>query len=409
MYKSIDDGIAKLIRLFNIVSNDPVAYSEPRSQIKLAVAHSRWEVMGPVYDNFFHKVARGMPIVDASKEAEIMAKEMRQQYNTDLIKLKPQRTLSTICAVNIVDAKDSRVQLFRPKSLRDQTVYGRQWSMLREQGVDGALHGGRRSIVRMLQAIQTGAKIRPIAFLTTETLANAVIICERYVNNESSNNITESEHSLSAPVYIASNDLLNTIRGQKLNAGDAILAIIQFPIASELCELLSRPPILILDNVRNAENVGSILRIALCLGITSIVASEAAWAALKDSRAARCSMGTMYYHRYYKAGNREHNGESGSLWTTIRDIRMAGICVYGIEIGETAQAIAPHRSNRNWAAVLGNEDVGLSNEAISSCDHIVFIPQVHGDSLNVGHAAAIALYELGKDSVSEHDGLACCT
>lgn len=44
-----------------------------------------------------------------------------------------------------------------------------------------------------------------------------------------------------------------------------------------LSELLLAPPIIILDNVRNAENIGSILRTAYCLGITSVVASSTAW------------------------------------------------------------------------------------------------------------------------------------
>ena len=59
---------------------------------------------------------------------------------------------------------------------------------------------------------------------------------------------------------------------------------------------------------------------------------------------------------------------------------------------------------------LGNEDIGLSVDVRAACDDIVFIPQAHGDSLNVGHAAAIAMFELGRSSrTPEHDGLAECT
>ena len=48
--------------------------------------------------------------------------------------------------------------------------------------------------------------------------------------------------------------------------------------------------------------------------------------------------------------------------------------------------------------------------ARASCDELVMIPQASGDSLNVGHASAIALYTLGKDDgkAAAHDGMAAC-
>jgi len=194
--------------------------------------------------------------------------------------------------------------------------------------------------------------------------------------------------------------LLNEIRGQKLNAGDSILSMISFPVPSDLQELVDNPPILILEDVRNAENVGSILRTAFCLGITSIVASPTAWASLRDTRAARCSMGTIYYHRFYRASD---------LGKTIKAIQADGITVYGVEIGETARPVGPHGIDPNWAAVMGNEDLGLTQAAGKACDHIVFVPQAHGDSLNVGHAAAITLFELGREGpLPQHDGKAAC-
>ena len=187
-------------------------------------------------------------------------------------------------AVAISDAADDRVALFRPKSLRNHSKYNQQLNALQAQGIDIALHGGRRATVRMLEAISMGAKIRPISFLTTRELASSVLEPRR-----------QQEQIKDVPLYVAENkELLDEIRGQKLNSGDAVLVMVQFPIVSDLRELIANPPILLLDNVRNAENVGSILRTAFCLGITSIVASTTAWAALKDSRAARCSMGTMY-------------------------------------------------------------------------------------------------------------------
>jgi len=315
---------------------------------------------------------------------------------------------SPATVIIISEPTDPRVQLFRPKSVRNHQEYHRQWSSLKSQGMEPALHGGRRAMARMLEAITRGAKIRPISFLTTQELAQSVLLKKPVADKE----LEVDQKLVPAPIYIADKDLLNTIRGQKLNVGDAILAMVQFPMVSKLEELLAHPPILILENVRNAENVGSILRTAFCLGITSIVASATAWAAFKDSRAARCSMGTMYYNRYYKTTDSTCDSfqDESSLVSTIRKLQQGGIRVYGIEIGEDAKAIAPHGANRNWAAVMGNEDVGLSSHVGSACDQMIYIPQAHGDSLNVGHAAAIAMFELGRETPTpDHDGLAACT
>lgn len=196
--------------------------------------------------------------------------------------------------------------------------------------------------------------------------------------------------------------MLSKIRGQKLNSGDSVLAVVSFPQSSTLDMIVANPPILILDDVRNAENVGSILRTAFCLGITSVVASPTSWSALKDTRAARCSMGTIYYHRFFQADE--------NLSKTIQQIQLLGnISVYGVEIGDRAIPIIPHGTNKRWAAILGNEDTGLSSAVADVVDEIVFIPQKYGDSLNVGHAAAITLFELGRENPQPvHDGKAGC-
>jgi tRNA G18 (ribose-2'-O)-methylase SpoU/glycosyltransferase involved in cell wall biosynthesis len=425
LYSSVQEGATKLLALLQVVMDSTMdsnsVHQELQAAIKRTVSQFRWETMGPVYNDFFTNLAKGEAITAAGNRAAKLTQELS-------INVLPESHLPTTddasdlpigvaTTTEITDQADFRVQLFRPKSLRNHKEYNRQWSQLRSDGIEPALHGGRRNTVRMLEAIQKGAKIRPISFLTTPELAESVLLpltqknMKRATSDESPNEEDGATPTGFAPIYVGEKDLLNSIRGQKLNVGDAILAMVQFPIASRLEELLAHPPILILENVRNAENVGSILRTAFCLGITSVVASATAWAALKDSRAARCSMGTMYYQRYYKAeSSSKTTTASESLLAPIQEMQKAGIRVYGIEIGDTAKAIGPHGSDRNWAAVMGNEDIGLSAAVASACDQIVFIPQAHGDSLNVGHAAAIAMFELGRDGPpKEHDGLAACT
>jgi tRNA G18 (ribose-2'-O)-methylase SpoU/glycosyltransferase involved in cell wall biosynthesis len=416
LYKKVTkDGLSKLINLMELVASDHVAQQEAQVALQQASARFRWKVMGPIYDQFFRNLSKGDSTVDAGHQIKTVAvsRITAGAKSRKIAEASTPRnpTLHSLQGrpVMISNADDSRIQLFRPKSLRDHKEYNQQWSDLRSKGMQPALHGGRRAMVRMLEAIGLGANIQPIAFLTTPELATNVLI-------PATQNIVRTNTNARPQIYTADKDLLSSIRGQKLNPGDAILAMVEFPRASSLDELLAHPPILILENVRNAENVGSILRTAFCLGIRSVVASCTAWAALKDSRAARCSMGTMYYQRYYQVtkyssgSNRKGDGDAEALVDTIQTIRNGGIRVYGIEIGENAKPIAPHGSDLNWAALMGNEDLGLSKQVAAACDQVVFIPQATGDSMNVGHAAAIAMFELGREGPKfQHDGLAACT
>lgn len=374
LYKSTGEAIHKLKRLLQLFHNKE-QWTVATSRCKQAIARFRWQEMGTVYDEFFSRVAEN-GVQDPSDEATSTR--------------DPASDFPVLPGLTVIaDPKDSRVQLYRPKSERNAVEYHCQLQELRKKKIEPVLHGGRRATVRMLEAIGAGAKIKPLSFLTTHELARQVLepLHQKYASQ--------------VPLYTTGKDTLDIIRGQKLNSGDAILAMIQFPIPVELEVLLKNPPLLILEDVRNAENVGSILRTAFCLGINSVVASNTTWAALRDSRSARCSMGTMYYQKFYKAD---------SLRSTIQTIRQAGIQAYGIEIGAEARIISPHGEKRNWAMVLGNEDAGMSQEIRQVCHEIVYVPQATGDSLNVAAAAAIAMFELGRDCpLPEHDGRAACT
>jgi tRNA G18 (ribose-2'-O)-methylase SpoU/glycosyltransferase involved in cell wall biosynthesis len=407
-YQSADECVVRLAALLRLRRDNPLTFQRFATQAKITVGRFRWAAMGPVYDKFWLTVATSTDAdylveagIDVQAAMATASMEPPAPLPSDDNTTTAQQWGTPIAAnartTIIADENDQRVVLYRPKSLRNHVEYHRQLRMLQNgkpDQVDPVLHGGRRAMVRMLEAIATtGARIRVHSFLTTPELADN-LLADRVV-----------AAGLDAPVYVAEKFLLDKIRGQKLNAGDAILAMVTYPLISPLSDLLDNPPILILDNVRNAENVGSILRTAFCLGIRSVVASATAWAALKDSRSARCSMGTMYFHKLYRASD----GNDLSLSKCIAQVRARGIRVYGIETGVSARPIQPHGVDRNWAAVLGNEDVGLTADVRHACDSLVFIPQAHGDSLNVGHAAAISLFELGREGpMPQHDGKAAC-
>ena len=277
-YTNQTEAVSKLVHLLQLSTEER---SQQALRVHAAVAHFDWSIMGRAYNEFWTAISAGEGILRAQAAADSAIEKQRRSCIH-------QSPLSQSCSPDkvsvIVDASDTRVALYRPKSLRDHKEYQSQLAKCRAEGLAPSLHGGRRAMVRMLEAISMGAQIRVLSFLTTRPLAEQVVVPKLA-------NLVQP-----IPVWVTeSKTLLDEIRGQKLNAGDAILALIYFPVSvASLDALLAKPPILVLENVRNAENIGSILRTAFCLGITSIVASPTAWAALSDSRAARCSMGTIY-------------------------------------------------------------------------------------------------------------------
>ena len=283
-YASQEEAIEKLKNLVGIV-RDPLAHRRQRAVVRHAVAHFDWKHMLMRYDTFFGRIAKGDSLATAGEVAAELYTAALEQDNYIMSDdgSCPNKQFRMGRWIEIFDSKDARVQLYRPKSLRNYDEFNRQVSALRGRGLEPALHGGRRAVSRMLEAASRNAKFTPISFLTTPDLADSVF----------SDLPVSGQRSDFPPIYVAHASLLNEIRGQKLNVGDAVLAMIHFPQMSCLDTILAKPPILILEEVRNAENVGTMLRTAFCLGITSIIATTTSWSALQDSRAARCSMGTQ--------------------------------------------------------------------------------------------------------------------
>ncbi|CAK0814312.1 unnamed protein product [Prorocentrum cordatum] len=160
---------------------------------------------------------------------------------------------------------------------------------------------------------------------------------------------------------------------------------VAFPVPRPLEHLA--PPLLILDDVGSATNVGQAAQSACLLGVTSLVVSAATWSSL-NGRAARVSHGWLYHCEFHRAD---------SLPEALRALRAGGLRLYAAE-EYFSQPVAPHSpaGDRNWALVIGSEDRGVSPEVAEQCHARVRIPQRRGASLNAATAATLCLHELSR-------------
>ena len=145
------------------------------------------------------------------------------------------------------------------------------------------------------------------------------------------------------------------------------------------------PIILILDNLRSAFNVGSIIRTAECLNV------EAVWCCgytpLPDNpKVVNTAMGTQdrITWRYF-----ERTEEAVML------AKAKGYAVYALETVDGAVSVFENEFIGKSAIVLGNEALGISEDVIKICDKCIVLP-LSGwkNSLNVATACAVVCFEV---------------
>ena len=148
-----------------------------------------------------------------------------------------------------------------------------------------------------------------------------------------------------------------------------------------------RSPLLLLDRIGNAHNLGAIARTAGFFGVSRIVLPNDAAAALPGDAAFRVAEGGLEAVEIFRVP---------SLPRFAGELTAAGYEVVGAATRGGRPETAPHgRTARPVALVLGNEEHGLASEMAAACTRLVTIPgsgQV--ESLNVSVAAAVLMWEL---------------
>lgn len=143
----------------------------------------------------------------------------------------------------------------------------------------------------------------------------------------------------------------------------------------------------LLDNIRSAWNVGSILRTAdglgydqvyLC-GITPTLENEAL---TKTSLGAEKSL-DVSHHKNALELVKKRKDAGWKIFALEEDVRA-------VEIGKQVLV-----NTENYLLILGNEVTGVDSELLNLCDEIFYIP-MYGEkrSFNVAIAFGVAAYAL---------------
>jgi tRNA G18 (ribose-2'-O)-methylase SpoU len=191
------------------------------------------------------------------------------------------------------------------------------------------------------------------------------------------------------PVFLAPREQLERIIGFSMYQG--VMAVGRFPAPVPLDTILRRSPrphlLLALEGLTSAENLGVIVRNAAAFGVHALVVGETCSTPYLR-RAVRNSMGTIFKLPVV---------EPPSLVETLRQLRAADVRCLAADGHSKQRTLAHCDLTNDCCIVLGSEGYGLSPAVLEVCDEAVAIPMANAvDSLNVGNAAAVFLYEVNR-------------
>ena len=145
--------------------------------------------------------------------------------------------------------------------------------------------------------------------------------------------------------------------------------------------------ILLLDGIQDPGNLGTIIRSAVAFNVDTICLSPDT-VDIYNPKVLRSTQGMIFHTNIIIKSLKEIIS-----MLKEREIPIYGTRVdYGIDVSTLRE-----KDRKKYALVMGNEGNGVKEEILDMCDEYVYIsmnPDV--ESLNVGVATSIILYELDK-------------
>lgn len=149
------------------------------------------------------------------------------------------------------------------------------------------------------------------------------------------------------------------------------------------------PFIIILDEIEDPHNLGSIARTAELFGAHGIIIPKRRSVSV-NSAVYKSSAGAIEHMKIAKVTN---------INNTIDELKEKGIWVYGTDIRAKEYSYEVDFTGP-CAIIIGNEGKGMSKLTIQKCDKLIKIPMVGKiNSLNASVAGGIIMYEILKGRV----------
>lgn len=142
--------------------------------------------------------------------------------------------------------------------------------------------------------------------------------------------------------------------------------------------------LVLLDNIVDPQNLGALVRTALCVGAGAVVITKDR-SASPTPAVSKASAGALEHISLSKVTN---------MINAMKEIKDKGLWIAGLDaVADMSVYDCDFRSP--IALVIGGEERGIRPLVKSNCDFLVSIPQKKGvSSLNASAAGAVVMYEV---------------
>ena len=143
--------------------------------------------------------------------------------------------------------------------------------------------------------------------------------------------------------------------------------------------------IVILDNIQDPGNLGTIIRSSVAFNVDTLIISDDS-VDLYNPKVIRATQGMIF----------NINIIITNIESKIKELKKSGYQIIGTDVND-GTSINNLEKKDKICIIMGNEGKGLKNETKALCDKFIYIKMNNKcESLNVGVATSIILYELDK-------------
>ncbi len=202
--------------------------------------------------------------------------------------------------------------------------------------------------------------------------------------------LMQALHQSTTPISKVPSERINKFTKKNHQGVVALISPIQYHSLEHLVPRLfeegKNPLILVLDEITDVRNFGAIGRTAECLGVHGLVIPSRGGAQVNED-AVKTSAGAFNYLPVCR---------EKSLLDAIRFLQESGINIVCCS-EKTDNSLDQINFTVPTAIIMGSEERGISDDIIDMSNEIAKVPMSGSiESLNVGVAAGMALYEIQR-------------
>ncbi len=217
---------------------------------------------------------------------------------------------------------------------------------------------------------------------------DALLIHERAERRGTVGEVITMAEELKLPIQRVQRRILDDLANNGNHQGLA-LRVGSYPYC-DLEDILSlaarrgeKPLILLLDLLKDPQNVGSLIRVSDAVGVHGIVIQERRSVAVTPA-VVNASSGAVEHINVAQVSN---------LVNAMKQLKSEDVWLVGLDVGPNIPPLDKTDLNMALGLVMGSEGEGLRRLVRDTCDLLLTLP-MRGEvgSLNVATAGAIALY-----------------